>query len=154
GERAGGQADAPAPPPRGGRGGAGASGRSYTAVLHYSLVMLPEKPMVGRSFDPRVGYFTRSFEDYAARRGWMEKTQYIARFRREKKDPSAGVSEPVKPIVFYLSREVPEKWRPYLKKGVEDWLPAFEKAGFKNAILCKEAPAEREDPSWDAEDAR
>jgi hypothetical protein len=64
------------------------------------------------------------------------------------------VSEPVKPIVFYLSREVPEKWRKYLKQGVEDWQPAFEKAGFKNAILCKEAPSEREDPNWDSEDAR
>jgi hypothetical protein len=138
----------------GGRGGAGGGGRSQTAVLHHSLVMLPERPMIGRHFDPRVGYFTRSFEDYGSRRGWMEKKQYIARFRLEKKDPTADVSEPVKPIVFYLSREVPEKWRPYLKKGVEDWRPAFEKAGFKNAIVCKEAPSEREAPDWNAEDAR
>jgi hypothetical protein len=139
-------------PGRAGRGGG--SGRSYSAVLHYSFVQLPDQPMMGRHFDPRVGYFTRSFEDYAARKGWMEQRQYIARFRLEKKDPTAEVSEPVKPIVFYLSREIPEKWRPYLKKGVEDWAPAFEKAGFKNAIVCKEAPSEREDPNWDPEDAR
>ena len=123
-----------------GRGGGG-GGRSYTAVVHYSLVMLPEKPMMGRFFDPRVGYFTRVVRGLraAARPGWI-KRQYITRFRLEKKDPTAEVSEPVKPIVFYLSREVPEKWRPYLKKGVEDWKPAFEKAGFKNAIICKDAP--------------
>jgi hypothetical protein len=122
--------------------------------LHYSLVRLPDRPMRGRYFDPRVGYFTRSFEDYGGPRGWMENRQYIARFRLEKKDPDAEVSEPVKPIVFYLSREVPEKWRPYLKQGVEDWLPAFEKAGFKSAIVCKDAPGEHEDPAWDPEDAR
>jgi hypothetical protein len=141
-------------PPKGKRGGGGGGGRSYTAVLHHSLVQLPEQPMRGRYFDPRVGYFTRSFEDYTARKGWMETRQYIARFRLVKKDPDEEVSEPVKPIVFYLSREVPEKWRKYLKQGVEDWQPAFEKAGFKNAIICKEAPDERTDPGWDAEDAR
>ncbi|MFO0844523.1 MAG: zinc-dependent metalloprotease [Gemmataceae bacterium] len=140
--------------PKGKRGGAGGGGRSYTAVLHHSLVQLPDQPMRGRYFDPRVGYFTRSFEDYAASKGWMEQRQYIARFRLEKKDPDEEVSEPVKPIVFYLSREVPEKWRKYLKQGIEDWQPAFEKAGFKNAIICKEAPDERQDPNWDAEDAR
>lgn len=140
--------------PKGKRGGGAGGSRSYTAILHHSLVQLPDQPMRGRFFDPRVGYFTQSFEDYAAPGGWMEQKQYIARFRLEKKDPEEEVSEPVKPIVFYLSREVPEKWRKYLKQGVEDWQPAFEKAGFKNAILCKEAPSEREDPNWDAEDAR
>jgi hypothetical protein len=109
---------------------------------------------MGRHFDSRVGYFTSAFEDYATEHGWMKHRQYIARYRLEKKDPKADVSETVKPILFYLSREVPEKWRPYLKKGVEDWQPAFEKAGFKGAIICKDAPTEREDPNWDPEDAR
>lgn len=129
-------------------------GRSYTAVVHYSLAMLPEVPMMGRFFDPRVGYFTRSFENYASPKTWMEQQQYITRFRLEKKNPSESLSEPLKPIVFYVSREVPEKWRPYLMKGIEDWKPAFEKAGFKNAIVAKEAPDPRFDPSWDPEDAR
>lgn len=133
-------------------GGGGA--KSYTALVHYSLVQLPEKPMMGRFFDPRVGYFTRSFENYASPKTWMEQQQYIARFRLEKKDPTAEVSEPVKPIVFYVSREVPEKYKPYLLKGIEDWKPAFEKAGFKNAIIAKEAPDPRQDPTWDPEDAR
>jgi hypothetical protein len=133
---------------------AGGGAKSYTAMVHYSLVMLPEKPMMGRFFDPRVGYFTRSFENYGSDKTWMEQQQYIARFRLEKKDPKAEVSEPVKPIVFYVSREVPEQWRPYLLKGIEDWKGAFEKAGFKNAIIAKEAPDPRTDPSWDPEDAR
>jgi hypothetical protein len=133
---------------------AGGGGKSFSAVIHHSLVALPQQPMMGRYFDPRVGYFTRSFEDYSANKNWMVKRQYIARFRLEKKDPSADVSEPVKPIVFYLSREIPEKWRSYMKKGVEDWKPAFEAAGFKNAIECREAPAKTQDPTWDPEDAR
>ena len=133
-------------------GGGGA--KSYTAVVHYSLIMLPERPMMGRLFDPRVGYFTRSFENYHSSKTWMEKLQYIARFRLEKKDPTAEVSEPVKPIVFYVSREVHEKWRSYMMKGIEDWKPAFEKAGFKNAIIAKEAPDSRTEPNWDPEDAR
>lgn len=132
----------------------GGSGRSYSAVVHHSITMLPDRPMMGRYFDPRVGYFVESFEDYAANKTWMVKRQYIARFRLDKKEANAEVSEVVKPITFYLSPEIPEKWRPYLKKGVEDWRPAFEKAGFKNAIVCREAPSRAEDPNWDPEDAR
>jgi hypothetical protein len=131
-----------------------AAGKSVSALIHHSFVGLPQQTMMGRFFDPRVGYFTQSFEDYASSKTWMEKRQYIARYRLDKKDPKADVSEPVKPIVFYLSREVPEKWRPYLKKGVEDWRPAFEAAGFKDAIVCKEAPDKSQDPTWDPEDAR
>jgi hypothetical protein len=148
--RQGGGAGAPTGLPVRGGGGSG----SATALLHHSLVQLPATPMLGRYFDSRVGYFTESYEDYTSQRGWTESRQLITRFRLEKKDPDAAVSEPRQPIVFYLSREVPEKWRSYLKKGVEDWAPAFEKAGFKNAILCKEAPDERQDPAWDPEDAR
>jgi hypothetical protein len=134
--------------------GAGGPGRSVSILVHYSMTLLPEKPMQGRYFDPRVGYFTRPFEDYTSPKNWVLKSQYIARYRLEKKDPKAAVSEPVKPIVFYVSREVPEKWRSYVVKGVEDWQPAFEKAGFKNAIVCKEAPSAEDDPNWDPEDAR
>jgi hypothetical protein len=133
--------------PRGGRGG-------NTQLVHFSLTMLPEKPMMARLFDPRVGYFTEGFESFGSDKKWTETKEYIARFRLEKKDPSADVSEVVKPITFYVSREVPEKWRPYIMKGVEDWKGAFEKAGFKNAIVAKEAPDARQDPNWDPEDAR
>jgi hypothetical protein len=147
---------------RGGGGGRGRlgggppsdGGRSFSALVHYSLAMLPEKPMKGRYFDSRVGYFTESFEKYDDPKTWVVRRQFITRFRLEKRDPKQDVSEPVKPIVFYLSKEIPEKWRPYLKKGVEDWKPAFEKAGFKNAIICRDAPDRTEDPNWDPEDAR
>jgi hypothetical protein len=129
-------------------------GRSSSALVHYSLAMLPERPMKGRYFDPRVGYFTEAFEKYDDPKTWVVHRQFITRYRLEKKEPDKEVSEPVKPIVFYLSREVPEKWRSYLKKGIEDWKPAFEKAGFKNAIVCKDAPEKNQDPDWDPEDAR
>jgi hypothetical protein len=132
----------------------GAAPRSVTTLIHQSLVVLPETPMMGRLFDPRVGYFTEEFTDYAHPRKWAVSKEYINRYRLEKKDPAAAVSEVVKPITFYLSNEIPEQWRPFLKKGVEDWAPAFEKAGFKNAIVCKDAPSRAEDPNWDPEDAR
>jgi hypothetical protein len=135
-------------------GAGGPPGRSVSVLVHYSMTLLPEKPMRGRYFDPRVGYFVQPFEDYTSNKNWVVNSRYISRFRLEKKDPKAEVSEPVKPIVFYVSREVPEKWRDYVKKGVEDWQPAFEKAGFKKAIVCKDAPSVEEDPSWDPEDAR
>jgi hypothetical protein len=79
---------------------------------------------------------------------------FIQRYRLEKKDPMAEVSEPVKPIVFYLSREIPDRWRPYIKRGIEDWQKVFENAGFRNAIIARDAPTPQEDPNWDPEDVR
>lgn len=125
-----------------------------TAILHTSLALLPEKPMQGRFFDERVGYFTEPFLEYGGERSGVREREYITRFRLEKKDPTAAVSEPVKPITFYIAQEVPEKWRKALIAGVEDWKPMFEAAGFKNAIVAKMAPTKTEDPNWDAEDAR
>ena len=128
--------------------------RTITALIHQSLVLLPEYPMRGRFADPRVGYFTESYDSYSDPKTWVTHKEVIARYRLEKKNPGAAASEPVKPIVFYLSHEIPEKWRPYLKKGVEDWNAAFEKAGFKNAVVCKDPPTKAENPDWDPEDAR
>jgi hypothetical protein len=125
-----------------------------TVMLHHSLIDLPDKPMRPRRYDDRVGFFSVSFEDYGSPKQEVEKVQYITRWRLEKKDPKAAVSEPKKPIVFYVGREVPAKFRPWIRKGIEAWQPAFEKAGFKNAILAKEPPSPQEDPDWDAEDAR
>lgn len=129
----------------------GGSGPSNTALVNYSIVRLPDKPMMGRLFDSRVGFFTTSFEDYGTSDHGVTQKQYITRYRLEKKDPKAAVSDPVKPIVYYISREVPAKWRPYIKQGVEDWQVAFRQAGFSNAILARDAP---NDPEWDPEDAR
>ena len=124
------------------------------ALVHYSTVLLPEKPMLGRYRDTRVGYFATPFSIYGRPEGRVIEKQYISRFRLEKADPTAAVSVPKEPIVFYVAREVPEKWRKYIKQGVQDWLPAFEQAGFKNAIIAKDAPTPKEDPNWDPEDVR
>ncbi len=148
--------------PSGGRGGRGGdeirrdpTQSSITAVLHHSMRQLPENPMQPRVFDPRVGFFTVRFQDFGDDADHQVKSvRYITRWRVEKKDPEAEVSDVVKPIVFYVGRGVPEKWRPYVKKGIEMWRPAFEAAGFRDAIVGKMAPDPREDPDWDPEDSR
>lgn len=127
---------------------------SRSAVLHFTLATLPGVPMMGRYFDRRIGYFTEGFQEYSDSRNGARYREFITRFRLEKRDPQAALSEPVKPIVFYIAPEVPAKWRKYLKAGVEDWRMAFEQAGFKNAIFAKDAPGKNEDPDWDSEDAR
>jgi len=133
----------------------GPQSSGITAVLSHSMVKLPETQMKPRRFDSRVGFFTESFTDYSDRDEHdAENVRYILRWRLEKKNPEAKISEPVKPIVFYVAREVPEKWKSYVKAGIEDWGPAFVTAGFTNAIIGKYAPDPREDPDWDVEDAR
>jgi Met-zincin/Domain of unknown function (DUF5117)/Domain of unknown function (DUF5118) len=127
---------------------------SRSAIIHYSIAELPETPMQGRYADPRVGYFTEGFQEYGGERSGVRDREFITRYRLEKRDPAAAVSEPIKPITYYIAPEVPEKWRKYLKQGVEDWQPAFEKAGFRRAIIARDAPTKAEDPDWDAEDAR
>src|SRR5207249_1602435 len=129
-------------------------GGAITTTVHHSLVLLPEKPMQGRYVDSRVGYFTEGFQDYGSDENRVKDREFICRYRLEKKDPSARISDPVKPIVYYISREVPEKWRPYLKQAIEGWSRCFEQAGFSHAIIAKDAPTEKEDPNWDPEDTR
>lgn len=130
------------------------AGTNATVVMHYSMVKLPEQPMMPRLFDERVGYFTVRKTDYGVDEHRAPQRTYITRWRLEKKDPNAELSEPVKPIVYYVDPATPTKWIPWIKKGIEDWQPAFEAAGFKNAIIAKEAPSKSEDPYWDPEDAR
>jgi hypothetical protein len=130
------------------------AGTNATVVMHYSMVKLPEKPMMPRLFDERVGYFTIRQTDYGVDEQRAPQRRYVTRWRLEKKDPNAEVSEPVKPIIYYVDPATPTKWVKWIKKGIEDWQPAFEAAGFKNAIIAKEAPSKQEDPNWDPEDAR
>ena len=130
------------------------AGTNATVVMHYSMVKLPEKPMMPRLFDERVGYFTVNNYDYGIDEQRAPHRTYITRWRLEKKDPNAELSEPIKQIVYYVDPATPTKWVPWIKKGIEDWQPAFEAAGFKNAIIAKEAPSKTEDPYWDPEDAR
>lgn len=128
---------------------------SVSIELRHSILLLPDEPMTPRYADPRVGYFSESFEDYSNRDdNAVVMRQLITRYQLEKKDPDAALSEPVIPIVFYISRTMPQKWVDYVKRGVEAWQPAFEAAGFKNAIQARLAPSAEEDPAWDAFDAR
>jgi len=136
----------------GGRGGMRSS--SGTVLVHFSMVKLPEKAMMPRLADARVGYFTTSTMDYSRPEHRAERREFVARWRLEKKDPAAAVSEPVKPIVYYIDPATPKRWVPYLKKGIESWKPAFEAAGFKRAIIAKEAPTPQEDPTWSPDDVR
>lgn len=126
--------------------------------LSQSMYLLPEQPMQARLHDPRVGWFTTRQIDYGSEALKSDQKTYIRRWRLEPKDPEAYAKgelvEPVKPIVYYLDPATPEKWRPYFRQGIEDWQVAFEAAGYKNAIIAKDAPTQEEDPDWSAEDAR
>lgn len=138
----------------GGIGGGSMRGTSATIVLHHSMVRLPEKPMTPRLFDERVGYFTTRQQDFTADEYRVRNVQYIARWRLEKKNPNAAISDPVKPIVYYIDSATPKKWAPWLKKGIEDWNEAFAAAGFSHAIVGKYAPTPQEDPDFSPEDVR
>jgi hypothetical protein len=136
--------------PAGGRG-AGPTNPSNTIVMSWSFHHLPDRPMMPRLCDDRVGYFSVTFTDYTDVGDRVRQRCYIARYRLEKKNPNAAISDPVKPIVYYLDRATPKQWIPFLKRAIESWQPAFEAAGFSNAIVAREAPA---DPDWTPEDAR
>ncbi len=126
--------------------------------MSQSMYKLPEQPMQPRLYDQRVGWFTIRQIDYGSEALKSDEKTYIRRWRLEPKDPEAyargELVEPVKPIVYYLDPATPEKWRTYFRQGIEDWQVAFEAAGFKNAIIAKDAPTVEEDPDWSAEDAR
>src|SRR5712691_3892756 len=119
--------------------------------VHYSILQLPDVPMRPRYADDRVGYFISAMKNYSRDTAETFFVRYVNRWRLEKKDPAAAVSEPVKPIVFYLDRTIPLDWRPYVREGILEWNKAFEEAGFKNAIQVLDAP---DDTLWSAEDAR
>jgi hypothetical protein len=107
---------------------------------HHSFVALPEPGFEPRAADPRVGFFGETFQDFSQPYNQPLTRKFIARWRLQKKDPSAAVSEPVKPIVFYLDRAVPEPMRSVLKRGALWWNAAFEQAGFKDALRIEDLP--------------
>ena len=113
----------------------GVSDERYIPIkVHYSFSKLPEVPMQPRHADDRVGYFLTARKDFGNDEAENFWSRYVNRWRLEKKDPTATLSEPVKPITYYIDPTVPEKYRPWVKEGVEKWQKAFEAAGFKNAI--------------------
>lgn len=114
--------------------------RSMFFHFHYSLARLPAQPMAGRKADPRVGYFTTNFEDFSDDLARTPRVRYVNRWRLEKKDPAAALSEPVKPIVFWLDNTIPLKYRDAITRGILEWNKAFERIGFKDAIEVKVQP--------------
>lgn len=126
--------------------------RSFTAGVRYSLFALPETPLAARAADNRLGFFVDAAKNFSDDRAWDPMERRINRWRLEKKDPTAAVSEPVKPITYYIDRSIPAEYRPYVKQGVEGWNKAFEAAGFRNAIVALDPP--EGDSTWSAEDIR
>ena len=108
--------------------------RSMFLTVHYSLARLPAEPMRGRRADARVGYFETGRLDFSDDLQRTPRLRYVNRWRLEKKDPEAALSEPVRPITYWIDRTVPFKYRPAITAGVLEWNKAFEKIGFKNAI--------------------
>lgn len=133
-------------------GGAGVSDvRSVPVGVRYSWFALPAQLMRPRLADDRVGHFLDAQEDFSRDRAETPFVRYVNRWRLEKKDDSQALSEPVRPIVYYVDRSVPVAYRAYVKQGIEAWNKAFEAAGFKNAIVARDAP---DDSTWSAEDMR
>jgi hypothetical protein len=134
------------------------SSSTITLDMSQSLVLLPKVPMRPRYADARIGFMAVERVNYGLDEQKAASQRFIRRWRLEPKDPAAyargELVEPVKPIVYYLDPATPAKWRPYVRQGVEDWQSAFEKAGFRNAIIAKDPPSPEEDPEWDPEDAR
>ena len=129
--------------------------RAIPVGVRYSLFQLPEDPMTPRFADDRVGHFTDAIKDFSADQEMDPYRVFVNRWRLEPSDPDAfargELVEPVEPIVYYVDHSVPERYRPYVKEGIEGWNKAFERAGFKNAIVAKDAP---DDSTWSAEDIR
>tara|TARA_R110002033_G_scaffold154167_2_gene190598 strand:+ start:5502 stop:7817 length:2316 start_codon:yes stop_codon:yes gene_type:complete len=128
------------------------SGKQNTWIeeVDYSLFLLP-KPMKSRPFDHRMGFSSEDFMNFNAINFKAETPKAnIARWRLEKKNKGRSISDPVKPITFILSNTIPKRWRPYVKAGILEWLPAFEAAGFKNALVVKEAISNDSNPYFNS----
>ncbi|NNM34645.1 MAG: DUF5117 domain-containing protein, partial [Gemmatimonadetes bacterium] len=131
---------------------------TISVEMNQSMILLPEDPMQPRLWDDRVGFFSLTQTDYGLDEHRATDRRYITRYRLEPSDPEAWARgelvDPVDPIVYYIDPATPEKWREPLKQGVVDWLPAFEAAGFSNAIVAMDPPTPEEDPEFSPEDVR
>ena len=124
--------------------------RSFFVTFVYNFSAMPETPMAPRLSDARLGHFTQTFNDLSSDLKASTRVHYVNRWRLEKKDPGAELSEPVKPIVFWMDKNIPPKYRPAVEAGIVEWNKAFEKIGFKNAVLARQQP---DDADWDNMDA-
>jgi hypothetical protein len=125
--------------------------RFITMRFRYSLVALPENDYRPRLADDRVGHFLDTYQDLSDQGAEVPYRRLVNRWHLKKKDPKAAVSEPVEPIVFWLENSIPVEYRNDFRDGVLLWNRAFEKAGFKNAIVVKQMP---DDADWDPSDIR
>lgn len=147
----------PSPFGGGGSSPADAAGAA-TLEMNTSLILLPATPMPKRLFDRRVGYFADDYTVYRDDQQKVENQEFVCRWRLEPKPEDldkwqhGAIVEPRKPIVYYIDPATPKKWRSYLIQGVNDWQKAFEKAGFRNAIMAKDWPVN--DTTMSMEDAR
>jgi hypothetical protein len=123
--------------------------RSLFIGYVFNLQALPEQPMEVRRADPRVGYFTETYVDLAEERRTNQRVHMVNRWRLEKKDPAAALSEPVKPITFWLDKNIPQRYRASIAAGVLEWNKAFERIGFKNAVAVRQ---QSESDSFDTMD--
>lgn len=119
--------------------------RSLFVGFVYSFRELPAEPMRPRLADPRVGYFTDSFSDLSDDLRPTPRVHHIKRWRLEKKDPAAAMSEPVRPITFWIDRNTPMRYRKAVEEGILEWNKAFERIGFRNAVVARQQP---DDPSF------
>lgn len=125
--------------------------RGFTLRVHYSLSQLPENNYRSRLADERVGYFITAYQDLSNDERKEPFVRYINRWHLEKQNPSAALSPPKKPIIFWIDNAVPLEYREAIKEGVLMWNKAFEKAGFKDAIQVRQMP---DDATWDPADIR
>ncbi len=132
----------------------GGAAETISLVMHHSMVRLPEEPMRPRLADERVGFFQVQQYDYGRPEHRAPERNYITRWRLECPAGETTPCEPVEPIVFYVGPGTPERWKPYVREGIEAWREAFRQAGFENAIVGRYPPSEAEDPEWHPEDAR
>ena len=112
--------------------------RSLFVGQHYSLAPLPETPMPARRADARLGLTTQSVLDYSDDLARSPRVRLVERWRLEKKDPDAALSEPVAPITYWIDRNVPLKYRDVVAEAILEWNKAFERIGFKDAIVVKQ----------------
>ncbi|MFQ5876361.1 MAG: zinc-dependent metalloprotease [Acidobacteriota bacterium] len=125
--------------------------RSLLFRFYYSISELPDTGYRPRLADDRVGHFLAMAGDYSSDRPEDPHLRYVTRWHLEKADPSAEISEPKQPIVFYLDRSIPVAYREAVRQGILRWNPAFEAIGFRNAVVAKDPP---DDPDWDPADVR
>ncbi|MDE0465845.1 MAG: zinc-dependent metalloprotease [Candidatus Poribacteria bacterium] len=125
--------------------------RGIQLTLHYSLAKLPSNNYRPRLADDRLGHFMTTVKDYSLQTSDAPYIRYVNRWHLEKADKKAKLSPPMDPIIFYIEKTVPHRFRPYIRQGILEWNKAFEKAGFVDAI---EARIQQDYEDWDPEDAR